>query len=261
MVRCDAQREWHVTGSALSWRIVLSRCDVITVMLWQSFTVEVMLKVISVGTPAIRHIHVNIPTTPTGIETATFWPVVQCLNQLRHQQRVTLTVGVASYCCPWSHSKTHTLVRTPLDKGSARRRDCYLIKKTLKTDIYVPRLVSSPLIPTSERPQTSDLDRAATGIGQLHDFIAEVYGRTNRHACPSCADFTHVLPYKTKKHELPFFTSLNVCRYIRACSDRQSSPKDFLQIAAMPSASLWFASWSKRSFLYTSKLLDRKSVV
>ena len=51
MVRCDAQREWHVTGSALSWRIVLSRCDIITL--------EVVLKVISVGTPAIRHIYVN----------------------------------------------------------------------------------------------------------------------------------------------------------------------------------------------------------
>ena len=59
MVRYDAQREWHVTRSALSWRIVLSCCDVITIMLWQSFTVEVMLKVISVGTPAIRHIHVD----------------------------------------------------------------------------------------------------------------------------------------------------------------------------------------------------------
>ena len=51
MLWCDAQREWHVTGSALSWRIVLSCCDVITV--------EVVLKVISVGTPAIRHIHVK----------------------------------------------------------------------------------------------------------------------------------------------------------------------------------------------------------
>ena len=49
-----------MTGSALSWRIVLSRCDVITIMLWQSFTVEVVLKVISVGTPAIRHIHVKM---------------------------------------------------------------------------------------------------------------------------------------------------------------------------------------------------------
>ena len=60
MVRRDAQREKHVTGSALSWRIVLSRCDVITIMLWQSFTVEVVLKVILVDTPAIRHIHVNM---------------------------------------------------------------------------------------------------------------------------------------------------------------------------------------------------------
>jgi hypothetical protein len=59
MVWCDAQREWHVTGSALSWCIVLSCCDVITIMLWQNFTVEVVRKVISVGTPAIRHIHDN----------------------------------------------------------------------------------------------------------------------------------------------------------------------------------------------------------
>ena len=51
-------REWHVTGSALSWRIVLSRRDVITITLWQSFTVEVVL-VISVGNPTIRHIHVK----------------------------------------------------------------------------------------------------------------------------------------------------------------------------------------------------------
>jgi len=55
MVRCHTQHEWHVTGSSLSWRIVLSRCDVITV--------EVVLKVISVGTPAIRHIHVNKNST------------------------------------------------------------------------------------------------------------------------------------------------------------------------------------------------------
>ena len=64
MVRCDAQREKHVTGSALSWRIVLSRCDVITIMLWESFTVEVVLKVISVGTTAIRHIHVKNKKKP-----------------------------------------------------------------------------------------------------------------------------------------------------------------------------------------------------
>jgi len=55
-----------VTGSALSWRIVLSRCDVITV--------EVVLKVISVGTPAIRHIHVK--KLLAGQRTDTVW--LQC---------------------------------------------------------------------------------------------------------------------------------------------------------------------------------------
>jgi hypothetical protein len=30
------------------------------------------------------------------------------------------------YCCTWSHSTTRTFGRTPLDNGSARRRDLYL---------------------------------------------------------------------------------------------------------------------------------------
>ena len=52
---------WHATRMTRDRkRIVLSRCDVITIMLCQSFNVEIVLKVISVGTPAIRHIHVTI---------------------------------------------------------------------------------------------------------------------------------------------------------------------------------------------------------
>jgi hypothetical protein len=103
----------------------------------------------------------------------------------------------------------------------------------------MPPVGFEPAIPASERPQTSDLDRAAAGIGLLNNFVAEGYGRRSRHVCQLCVDFTHVLPYKTIKHGLPFFSSFDVCRYTRF--DGQSLPKDFLQIAVMPSASLlWY---------------------
>jgi len=72
-------RKLHVTGSALSWRIVLSRCDVITITLWQSFTVEVVLKVISVGTPAIRHIHVK-KSPYEHVSDYEWLPRYSCLN-------------------------------------------------------------------------------------------------------------------------------------------------------------------------------------
>ena len=49
-------------------RIIVAHCDVITIMLWQRFTVEVVLKVISVGTPAIRHIHVSIESIPLWLQ-------------------------------------------------------------------------------------------------------------------------------------------------------------------------------------------------
>jgi hypothetical protein len=45
------------------------------------------------------------------------------------------------YCCTWSHSVTHTLARTPLDEGLARRRDfCYLrnTQHSQETDIHAP---------------------------------------------------------------------------------------------------------------------------
>ena len=45
-------------------------------------------------------------------------------------------------------------------------------------------------------------------------------------------------PKRRTKRGLPFFIIFDVCRY--TCSDRQSLPKDFLQITAMPSASLLF---------------------
>jgi len=61
---------------------------------------------------------------------------------------------------------THTLYRTPLGEGSARRRDLYLAAHNIyKRQTFVPSAGFQPAIPASERPQTRALERAATGIG------------------------------------------------------------------------------------------------
>jgi hypothetical protein len=67
----------------------------------------------------------------------------------------------------FDHIQTHTTVgRTPLDEGSARRRDLYLTTQTLhERQTSMPPLGFEPTIPASARPQTYALDRAATGIG------------------------------------------------------------------------------------------------
>jgi len=59
-----------------------------------------------------------------------------------------------------------TLGRTPLDEGSARRRDLYLTTHyTRKRQISMTSVGFEPTVPTSERPQTHALDRVANGIG------------------------------------------------------------------------------------------------
>jgi hypothetical protein len=65
------------------------------------------------------------------------------------------------------HTQTHTTVgRTPLDEGSARRRDLYLTTQTLyKRQTSMPPVGFEATIPASARPQTYALDHAATGIG------------------------------------------------------------------------------------------------
>jgi hypothetical protein len=54
------------------------------------------------------------------------------------------------------HTQTHTTVgRTPLDEGSARRRDLYLTTQTLTRDKHpCPPVGFKPTIPASARPQT-----------------------------------------------------------------------------------------------------------
>ena len=97
-----------------------------------------------------------------------------------------LTVDVESYCCTWSRSLTHThthththtqtLGRTPLDDGSAHRRNLYLTTYNTHN-----RQASTPLAgfePTRERPQTHPLVRATTGI-QLGIINSECHYNCN----------------------------------------------------------------------------------
>jgi hypothetical protein len=78
-----------------------------------------------------------------------------------------LTVGVEGFVISFDYTQTHTTVsRTPLDEGSAHRRDLYLTTQTLyKRQKSMPAVGSEPTIPASARPQTYSLDRPATGIG------------------------------------------------------------------------------------------------
>jgi hypothetical protein len=64
-----------------------------------------------------------------------------------------------------SHTVTPHFGRTPLDEGSARRRDVYLTtRNTHKRQTSMPPAGFEPTIPASERPQTHSLDHSATGI-------------------------------------------------------------------------------------------------
>jgi hypothetical protein len=64
-------------------------------------------------------------------------------------------------------TQTHTLGRTPLDEGSARRRDLYLTTHNIhKRQTSMPPAGFEPEIAASERPQTYTIDSAASGIGK-----------------------------------------------------------------------------------------------
>jgi hypothetical protein len=68
-----------------------------------------------------------------------------------------------------------TLGRTPLDEGSARRRDLYLTThNTHTTQTSVSRAGFKHVFPASKRPQTHALHRAATRIGTLRIIPHEI---------------------------------------------------------------------------------------
>jgi hypothetical protein len=73
----------------------------------------------------------------------------------------------------FDHTQGHTTVgRTPLDEGSARLRDLYLIYNTHNRQTSMPSAGIQPAIPAGDRLQTHASDRSATGIGWL-EFCAE----------------------------------------------------------------------------------------
>jgi hypothetical protein len=79
-----------------------------------------------------------------------------------------LTAGVEVFVFSLDHTQTHTTVgRTPLDEGSARRRD---LANTHKRQTFMPPMGFEPTIPASARAQTYALDRAATGIGMTSTY-------------------------------------------------------------------------------------------
>jgi hypothetical protein len=73
--------------------------------------------------------------------------------------------------------RRRTIRRTPLDKGSARRRALYLTTQdTHKKHTSICPAGFEPAIPASERPQTYAFDRAATGIDTIiytHIYIVK----------------------------------------------------------------------------------------
>jgi len=67
---------------------------------------------------------------------------------------------------------THTVGRTPLDEGSARRRDLYLTTHNIhKRKASMPSLGFELAIPASERPQT----HAEPLLRQVSTVIVEPY--------------------------------------------------------------------------------------
>jgi len=60
--------------------------------------------------------------------------------------------------------------RTPLDEGSARRKDLYLRHNSYRRQISMPPVGFEPVIPTSERQQTYALTARSLGSDFSHSM-------------------------------------------------------------------------------------------
>jgi hypothetical protein len=82
-------------------------------------------------------------------------------------------VRTASFLRFLDYTQWHTTVgRTPLNEGSARRRDLYLTThSTHNGQTFMSAAGFESTIPVSERPQTLALDRSATGVSNQCSLI------------------------------------------------------------------------------------------
>jgi hypothetical protein len=69
-----------------------------------------------------------------------------------------------------------TLVRTPLDEGSARNRGlCMTTHNTPNIQTFMLMAGIEPAIPASKQPQLHALDRCATGIGNIVKYYQCIF--------------------------------------------------------------------------------------
>ena len=120
-----------------------------------------------------------------------------------------------------THKHTHTLGRTPLDEGSAPRRDIYL--RTHNTHMRQTSLPSpgfEPAIRANERSQTKASGRMAT----VNSVFTKLYSssvscvRTEGSKVTCCPFHSHTIvitELKKKVSDIPFF--LSKCVAIRFC--------------------------------------------
>ena len=102
-------------------------------------------------------------------------------DKLFHGSTALLDLGFFVVEVSRSHSIRHTtLGRTPLDDGSARRRDLFLTThNTHNRETYMPLAGFEPAVAASERPQTHSLNIAAIGIGHADKLLQSIYLNLN----------------------------------------------------------------------------------
>jgi hypothetical protein len=108
--------------------------------------------------PVIAFIFINV----------TYWKL-SCFIFFLEQQP---NVGQGRLMIELSRSRKGqtTVGRTPLDEGSARRRDLYVARhNTRKRQTSMPTAGFEPAVPASDKPQTLTLDRSVTGM----DFVGD----------------------------------------------------------------------------------------